>query len=97
MAVRIGTYLTVKKETKDSLMAFLAATFTGAALDAADTPDTRCWTLLPKNVLFQRCALPAGRQQVEVVMTGGGAELSLPREVEVKPGGVTFAVFVVPD
>jgi hypothetical protein len=97
MAVRIGTYLTVKKETQDSLMALLAATFTGAALDAVDTPDTRCWTLLPKQVLFERCPLPAGRQPVEVVMTGPGGEISLLREVEVKPGGVTFAVFVVPD
>ena len=96
LAVRVGTYLTVEKETNDGFLALLGAALTGAALEAADMPDTRCWTLLPRDVLFQRCTLPAGRHPVAIVMRGTN-EVRLEREVEIAAGDMTCALFVVSD
>ena len=57
-------------------------------LTAADTPDTRSWTMLPGSVEVYRVRVPAGTHDV-VVRPGGGGR-SHRQQVEVGPGG--FAV-----
>jgi hypothetical protein len=96
LAIRVGTYLVVEKETEDGFLALISSMITGAALEAADTPDTRCWTLLPRHVLFQRCTLPAGHHAAAIVMRGAN-EVRLERTVDVVAGDIAFALFVVPD
>ena len=55
-------------------------------LTAADTPDTRSWTMLPSHVQIYRLRVKAGTRRVTVRSSLG----SISREVEVRPGG--FAV-----
>jgi hypothetical protein len=97
VAARVGTYLATKKQTGDELMAWIASSLAGAALDAVDTPDTRCWALLPDEVLFQRRTVPAGTVALTLRLAGSGGDWSVTRTVEVAPGGLAFVVEVVPD
>jgi hypothetical protein len=52
-------------------------------LTAADTPDTRSWTMLPSHIQIYRMRVKAGRHRVRI-RSGVG---SIEQNVEVRPGG----------
>jgi len=99
MAARVATYIAVRQRTDDGWVAFLAAVAAGKILEAADTPDTRCWTLLPKGILMLRGALPAGERELPITMSGqpGVASKTLKLTVNIVPGKVAYAVVVITD
>jgi hypothetical protein len=47
---------------------------TGLFLAAADIPDTRCWTLLPKDVLITECWCARAEVSGTVILQGRGEE-----------------------
>lgn len=64
-----------------------------------DTPDTRCWTLIPRDVFLQRRALPPGEHDVVIRLRGptGSVRTIGPRRVTIRPGEITFLVEVSHD
>jgi hypothetical protein len=101
MVVRIGAglaaQLSLQKEVGSwsALIGFAA----NRALYAMDTPDTRCWTLLPKSIFWHRAVLREGKHKLDAVMANAaGAKKRLgAQEVVVRPGEVAFAVWVCHD
>jgi hypothetical protein len=64
-----------------------------------DTPDTRCWCLLPREVFWQRTVLKAGTYEIRATLgsqNGGQKELP-PKMVTVPAKGFGFAVWICHD
>jgi hypothetical protein len=64
---------------------------------AADVPDTRCWALLPDNILVGRVRARAGDVALQIQLTGRGGNRVLTRQLSVTPGKIRFAVVVAPE
>ena len=79
-----------------ALIGLLAALGTEAALVAADTPDTRSWTLLADHVLISRQIVEPGPHRVAVSVSGGGLKRLRETSVEVPPGQAVVVVVTEP-
>ena len=79
----------VKAATQKSGLGVLAQVAVEGGMAAADTPDTRSWSMLPARVRFTRKKLGPGRHQVEVQIDGKTDEKS----VEVSESGPTIINF----
>jgi len=73
----------------------LAGSLTNLFMQAADRADTRCWTILPKNVMVGRVVgnLP-GQVNLKVIL-GGGASRTISQTVTLNKS-LTAVVLVVP-
>jgi len=72
----------------------------GVAWEAAERPDTRCWSLLPDRIQVLRLELPAGRHVLEVSpLDRGGRPLGTPvsQPVTVADGRDTYLLVQVTD
>ncbi|MGQ9589500.1 MAG: hypothetical protein ACUVYA_04305 [Planctomycetota bacterium] len=89
----------LRRGDADSKFAAMASELAGfavrEALYAADTPDTRSWSLLPREVLVRRVSLEPGKQRVSIAVRGERWRKVLePRPLLVRPGGFPLAVWV---
>jgi hypothetical protein len=66
----------------------IASIGTQVAMNAADTPDTRSWALLPARLTFARLRVPAGTRTFRI--EAGGAIAT--REITVDDGGYGVAI-----
>jgi hypothetical protein len=85
------------KERND--WAAIAGLLVEGGLYLMDTPDTRCWCLLPREVFWRRIVVKAGTHEIQPTLTGeDGARKELPpKTVTVPPKGFGFAVWVCHD
>lgn len=66
---------------------FIAGLATQGAMQAADTPDTRTWTLMPAYISIARMPVEAGDHVVTIEARGKGAADSVQIATTVRPGG----------
>lgn len=69
----------------------------GAALGIVnyftEQADTRSWESLPHQISYARTALPSGKQQVQLNVTGQGQVQSIPFDIQVPAKGMIFQGF----
>lgn len=70
-------------------LAFIASFLLDVGLASVTTTDTRCWSMLPAAFHARRLNLPPGPHTVTVRLQGSRA-LSLPFQVDVSPGRLTY-------
>jgi hypothetical protein len=95
-AAAIATEEAVKKQSGSgygALAGMLAGTITKSAMEAADRADTRCWTLLPKNVFATRIVNKFPNEVTLNVRLNGGHTISKKMTLKNK---LNVAVFVLP-
>jgi len=90
-------FMLQKKSGKDSAALFGALVF--FTLQELDTPDTRCWSFIPRDVFYKRRVLDEGTYELTVTLRGpSGIEKRLPpKQATVTPGGFTFVAWVCHD
>jgi tetratricopeptide (TPR) repeat protein len=96
VAARVGAYLAARQQYSEGV-ALLLGLLVGEGMRAADVPDTRCWALLPDNILVGRVRARAGDVALQIQLTGRGGNRVLTRQLSVTPGKIRFAVVVAPE
>lgn len=69
-AVGAGVGTGVGKSSGSGAAGMFVALAAQAAMVAADTPDTRCWSTLPARISIVRMRVPAGKHRVQAVVQG---------------------------
>jgi hypothetical protein len=77
----------------------LAVDVLGVAWEATEAADTRCWSLLPRQLQVARLELPAGRQTLDLSVVGHPDGRSRGRKVQctIEDGYNTYLVVVAPE
>jgi uncharacterized protein len=76
----------------------IALTLAGIAWEAAEVPDTRCWSLLPAKIQVLRLELPAGDHDVVLTPADSAGKFGFPAvtKVHVRPGRNTTVLVNFP-
>ncbi len=86
-----------QKDHDDDAMAGLCGVLAGTAVEAgmaaADTPDTRCWSFLPRDIYIAKLQLTPGSKQVRIVFEGGNVR---EKTVDLNGGELKTIVLVEP-
>jgi hypothetical protein len=88
-ATREGVKAASNDSGLGSLLGSLAQVAVEGGMAAADTPDTRSWSLLPARMQFSRVKMPPGQHSLTVRVNSRTYE----ETVEVKPGGPVLLNF----
>jgi hypothetical protein len=71
----------------------------GVAWEATEAADTRCWSLLPRQIQVARIELPAGKHSLDVSVAGHPMARGRTRRVrcQIEDGYNTYLVVVAPE
>ena len=88
-----GAYLNRQELHEARQMGQLAGSITEASMLAADTPDTRCWSLLPNRVYVHKSKVTPGSHVIEIKLKNGE---TISKRIDVNAGGLKTVLFVLP-
>ncbi len=71
----------------------------GVLWEAAESADTRCWGLLPREIQVLRIELPAGRHRLSLGPLQGGRKIGGDQaiDIEIIDGRNSYALSYFPD
>lgn len=83
LIARVAVGQAARAAASDDTVGLLLSLGTQAALTAADTPDTRSWSMLPGRIAIARIPLTPGTHTVEITAQGATKHAT----VKLEPGG----------
>ena len=104
VARRVTKEVTVNQAVKavgiNGLPGELARFATVTAWSATEQADTRCWSLMAREIQVLRAELPAGTHRIGFTVVGPGGNLVGPKatqRVEIPPASNAYMVIIAPD
>ena len=98
-AAAVGTKEATKKslgESGGAVAGMLAGLIVSSSMEAADAADTRCWTLLPHNILVKRITGNFPDLSTISLNLYGNSSKRITRQVKLK-SGLNVVVFIAPN